>query len=79
MSAHHSLGLISSFLVGGKIVEHFIYIKETVEVVPEHPHQTHRVNPASITSKSSIGAMVMFSSLNKFQTFSRTKSGGASL
>jgi hypothetical protein len=42
---HHSPGLISSILAGKKkFVEHFLYVKETVELVPEHPHQTHRVN-----------------------------------
>ncbi len=41
-----SPGLISSILAGKKkIVEHFFYVKETVELVPEHPHRTHRVNP----------------------------------
>ena len=79
MSAHHLLGLISSFLAGKKIVEYFLYVKETVELVPEHPHRTHRVNPSSITSESSIGTMVMFLSLDKFQTFSRPKLGGGHL
>ena len=60
-------------------VEYFLYVKVTVELVPEHPHRTHRVNPSSITSESSIGTMVMFLSLDKFQTFSRQKSGGGHL
>jgi len=76
---HHSPGLISSFLAGGKNVEHFLCVKETVELVPEHPHRTHRVNPSSITSESSVPTMVMFASLDKFWATSEPKSGGASL
>ena len=63
---------------GGGNVEHFLYIKKTVEIVPEHPHRTHRVNLSSITSESSVGTMVMCLSLDEFQTFSGPKSGGAS-
>jgi hypothetical protein len=79
MSAHRFLGLIFSFLAGEKSVKHFLYVKETVELVPEHPHRTHRVIPSSITSKSSVGTMVMFLSLDTCQTFSRPKSGGGHL
>ncbi len=77
-SLNHSLGLISSILAGKKIVEHFLYVKETVELVPEHHHQTHRDNPSSITSKSSIGMMVMFPSLEKSRTLCKPKLLGAS-
>ena len=77
-AALHSPGLISSFLAGEKNVQHFRYVEETIEIVPEHPHQTNRVNPSSITSESSVGTMVMFLSLDEFPTFSGPKSGGAS-
>ena len=58
---------------GGENVEHFLYIKQTIDLVPEHPHQTHCVNPSSITSKSCIGTIVMFPSLKKSRTLSEPK------
>jgi hypothetical protein len=79
-ACHHSPGLISSSILAGgeKIVEHFLYVKETVELVPEHPHRTHRVSPSSITSKTSVGTMVMFPSLEKSRTLYEPKLLGAS-
>jgi hypothetical protein len=37
---HHTTLRSSSpaFWRGKKIVEHFLYVKETIELVPEHPH-----------------------------------------
>ena len=58
-------GSSGAFLVGKKIkLSNIFYIKETVQVVPENTYKTHRVNPSSVTSVSSVGTMVMFLSLN---------------
>ncbi len=45
-------------------MSNIFYIKETVQVVPENTHKTHRVNPSSVTLVSSVGTMVMFLLLN---------------
>ncbi len=71
-------GSSPAFWRGKKIVENFLYVKKTVELVPEHPHRTHRVNPSSITSKSSVGTVVMFPLLKKSRTLCEPKLLGAS-
>ena len=54
-----------AFLAGKKIkLSNIFYVKETVQVVPENTHKTHRVNSSSVTLVSSIGTMVMFLSLD---------------
>ncbi len=70
-TSHHPPGLIWS-LFGRKKIKllNIFYVKETVQVVPENTYKTHRVNPSSVTSVSSVGTMVMFLSLDLFMTFS---------
>ncbi len=54
-----------AFLAGEKIkLSNIFYVKETVQVVPENTQNTHRVNPSSVTSVSSVGTIVMFLSLD---------------
>ena len=75
---HHSRGAHLQLFGRKKNVEHFLCVKESIELVPEHPHQTHRVNPSSITAESSIPTVVMFVLLDKFWATSKPKSSEAS-
>ena len=60
LARHHSPWLIWSHFGRKKNMSNIFYVKETDQVVPENTYKTHCVNPSSVTSVSSVGAMVMF-------------------
>ncbi len=65
----------SNFLVEKKrFLNKNFYVQETVEIVPDNPLKTQSHKLPSITLKSSVMMMEMFSLLNKYPTLCKLKS-----